>query len=82
MTRTGRKFTLLEFYAGGTAAGGVAVNGSTLGISGGSLQNSNGHDNSGNVNFTGTIGKSSGDLTIDVSGDILLDADGDKYKIF
>ena len=37
-------------------------------------------DSSGNVNFTGTIGKSSGDLTIDVSGDILLDADGENIK--
>ena len=39
MTRTGSAGTLLEFYAGGTAAGGVAVNGSTLGISGGSGEN-------------------------------------------
>jgi hypothetical protein len=57
MTRTGSAGTLLEFYAGATAAGGIAVNGSTLGISGGSGENQVTIDSSGNVNFTGTIGK-------------------------
>ena len=49
MTRTGSAGTLLEFFAGATAAGGIAVNGSTLGISGGTGENQVRIDSSGNV---------------------------------
>ena len=49
MTRTGSAGTLLEFFSGATAAGGIAVNGSTLGISGGTGENHVRIDSSGNV---------------------------------
>ena len=49
MTRTGSAGTLLEFYAGAQSAGGIAVNGTTLGISGGSGENHVRIDSSGNV---------------------------------